>query len=40
MSVWVDTEKQFDNEFDLEAILDAWKIDPEVQGLLERLADD
>jgi hypothetical protein len=29
-----------DKEFDLKAILDAWKIDPEVQKLLGRLADD
>jgi hypothetical protein len=36
----VDTENEFDREFDLEAMLDAWKIDPETQELLERLSDD
>ena len=36
----MDTENEFDREFDLEAMLDAWKIDPEVQELLGRLADD
>jgi hypothetical protein len=32
--------EQFDREFDLEAMLDAWKIDPKTQELLERLGSD
>jgi len=32
--------EQFDREFDLEAMLDAWKIDPKTQELLKRLGSD
>ena len=33
-------DSEFDKEFDLEAMLDAWKIDPKTQELLERLGSD
>lgn len=32
--------EQFDREFDLEAMLNAWKIDPKTQELLGRLGSD
>ncbi len=31
---------EFDREFDLETMLEAWKIDPHVQELLGRIGSD
>lgn len=31
---------EFDREFDLEPMLEAWKIDPDVQDLLGRIGSD
>lgn len=33
-------EKDFDREFDLTTMLDAWKIDPYTQEMLSRLGSD
>ena len=31
---------EFDREFDLETMLEAWKVDPKTQELLSRLGSD
>jgi hypothetical protein len=32
--------EEFDKEFDLDVMLEAWKIDPQTQELLSRLGSD